>query len=189
MAIHWWRTDRLVDELCLDHVTEHQSLHYAVIDAILITVGVYYANWLRADRSWPLVVEAIAVCVISVIGLHQCFEANGGSAGSHFLKRLLCLGVPIGLKFFIFSVVAGQLLYHGAPYIENATTFRVPYFVYQLGTSVFVAVLTALYYWRIAQHLARIATPDRSNYTPHSDARDMPASADGSGARAGGRGR
>ena len=35
--------------------------------------------------------------------------------------------------------------------------------------------------------LLRHVTPERSNTTPHADARDVPASASGSGARAGGR--
>jgi hypothetical protein len=55
--------------------------------------------------------------------------------------------------------------------------------------SVFYAAL-GLYLLRRGAWLHRLlsfVSPERSNITPHADARDVPASADGSGARAGGR--
>ena len=126
MAIHWWHTDKLVQELAIDRVSEDNSLWYAAISAVIYIEGMYYATWFGGYRSWLLLVEFVAVCVIAVVGLQECFKANGGSGGTHFLKRLYCLGVPVGLKVAIASTVIGQLVYFGFPRVVTTESFRNP---------------------------------------------------------------
>jgi len=157
MAIHWWDTNTLAEELRRGEITEQQSLLYAIFSAVIATAGLYYAYWFGGDRGWPLFLEFAAVCAISVIGLYECFKANGGNAGSHFLSRLWCLGVPLGLKLAIAGVMLGQAISFIAPRLTLGLLFRDPYFVYQL-LSLFVAgAMTVVYYWRMAFHLARVA--------------------------------
>src|SRR5258705_4276 len=90
MAIHWWHMDKLVKELSEGRVSEDQSLKYALISAALYCEGTYYATWFGGYRSWVLLWEFLVVVVISLIGVHECFKANGGATGSHFLKRFFC---------------------------------------------------------------------------------------------------
>ena len=163
MAIHWWQTEKLVQELASDGVSEQQSLRYAMLSAILVTTPLYYAYWFGGERGWLLFLEYAAVCVISLIGLHECFKANGASSGKHFLKRIYCLAVPVGLKLLIASIVVGQILYYGMPRIVTSTNFRNPHFVDQLATFFIVGVFAVFFYWRIAYHLGRVAQPERSN--------------------------
>lgn len=156
MAIHWWRTDRLVDELAQDRISEQQSLWYAAISMIMYFEAIYYAMWFAPPRSWILMAEFVAACVIAVIGLQECLKANGGAKGSDFLKRLYCLGVPIGLKIALFGFIAGQIIYFVFPILVTTESFRNPHFVYQLYSFVFVGMLNFAYFWRIAHHMARI---------------------------------
>ena len=175
MAIHWWNTDKLVAELTLNHLGEDQSLRYAMVSAALILGSLYYSYWFGAERDWLLLLEFVAVCIISLVGLHECFKANGGSNGSDFLKRLFCLGVPVGIKFWLVGIVAAQVFYYVVPRIANSASFRDPYFVYRLATLSFVSVFTVCYYWRIAYHMARIARPKRSNNLMQPIGQERPA--------------
>jgi hypothetical protein len=175
MAIHWWNTDKLVRELTHNQLSEDQSLRYAMISAILLTASLYYSYWVGAERDWLLLIEFGAVCVISLIGLQECFKANGGSNGSDFLKRLFCLGVPVGIKFWVAGIVAAQVFYYVAPRIATSATFRDPYFVYRLATLSFVSLFTICYYWRIAYHMARIARLQRSNNLMQPTGQERPA--------------
>src|SRR5678815_6119352 len=131
MAIHWWHTHKLVEDLAHDAVSERQSLWYAMLSVIIACQTLYYAYWFGGDRGWLLFMEFGAVCVISIIGLHECFKSNGGADGSDFLKRLFCLGVPVGLKLAIASALVGQVIYFGFPRFATTGLFRDPYFVYQ----------------------------------------------------------
>jgi hypothetical protein len=163
MAIHWWHTDKLAKELAEGGVSEDQSLKYALISAVLYCEGTYYATWFGGYRSWVLLWEILVVVAISLIGVHECFKANGGATGSHFLKRFFCLGVPVGLKVAIASTLLGQAVYFGFYRVVTQVNFRDPYFVYQLFSLFTAGAFTVLYYWRIAFHLSRVAKLERSN--------------------------
>ena len=175
MAIHWWQTDRLVQELAGDGVSEDQSLRYAMISAVLYFQAIYYSLWFGGARSWLLLIEFVAVTVIAFIGLQECFKANGGSRGHHFLKRLCCLGVPIGLKVVIASTIAGQVMYFGFGRVITQEHFRDPYFVYQLTSFFFASTVTVIYYWRVAHHMAGIAKRERSNPLMQPTGQERPA--------------
>jgi hypothetical protein len=161
MAIHWWRTDRLAEELAKDAVSERQSLWYGVISTILVVEATYYATWFGGYQSWLLLVEFAVVCVITVLGLQECYKSNGGAGGSHFLKRFICLGVPVGIKLLIASTAIGQVAYFAFPVVVTHESFRNPYFVYQLFSFFIVGVFAVVYYWRIAHHMERIAGAGR----------------------------
>ncbi len=162
MTVHWWNTGNLAGELALDTVSEAQCLAYAMINVMLITISLYYAYWFGTQRGWMLFIEFAIVCVVALIGLNECFKANGGSGGADFLKRLVCLGVPVGLKFAVIGIVAAQLFYFGMPRIAASAGLRNSDFAYELGTLALVSALTAGYYWRLARHMARIAKPGQS---------------------------
>lgn len=175
MALHWWHTNKLVEALSADSVTEPESLWYAMLSAVIASQTLYYAYWFGGERGWLLLLEFGAVCVISLIGLHECFKSNGGANGAHFLKRLFCLGAPVGLKLAIASALVGQVIYFGFPWLASGGTFRNPYFVYQLASFFIAGAFTVLYYWRIAYHMARIARTERSDTLMRPTGQERPA--------------
>jgi hypothetical protein len=163
MAVHWWRTDRLVEELAADRVTEQESLWYAMISAVLYFETMYYANWFGGYRTATLLLESVVVTAIGLVGLKECFKSNGGAAGAHFLKRLYCLGTPVGIKIALVSIVLGQINYFLFPRLVTQTEFRDPLFVFQLMSLFVAGMFTVLFYWSIAAHMARINDLQRSN--------------------------
>lgn len=163
MTIHWWNTDKLVRRLASGGVSEAESLRYAMINAALFTQATYYAGWGGGYRGWLLLYEFIAVTVISLVGLSECYKANGGPQGADFLKRLSVVSVPIGIKIAVAAVLLGQLGYWGFGYVVTPSSFRNPAFVYELYSFAFACTFTFIFYWRITIHLAALATIQRSS--------------------------
>jgi hypothetical protein len=162
MAIHWWQTRKLVEELAKDAVSERQSFWYAVINTALVVQAMYYVAWVGGPRGWFLLIEFVAVCIITVAGLQECFKANGSAGGAHFIKRFICLGVPIGIKVAIAAAAIGQIAYFAFPRIVTQESFRNPYVVYQVLSFMVAGLFAVIYYWRIAHHMRRIASASKS---------------------------
>lgn len=156
MAIHWWNTDKLVERLGTDGLSESESMRYAMVTAFLYTHATYWSIWFGGDRSGLLFYEFVAVTAIALIGIRECFKANEGSSGSDFLKRVTVLGVPIGVKVMLASFVLGQALYFGFLYVTMPAPFRDSALFYQLVPLAVSMMFTAVFYWRIAFHLRRV---------------------------------
>lgn len=103
------------------------------------------------------------MAIISLIGVSECYNANGGPKGADFIRRLFVIGVPVGIKFAIASMALGQIAYFGFPSVVTTASFRDPGYVYELFLFAFSTVFMALYYWRIATHLTHVLERQRSN--------------------------
>lgn len=157
MTLHWWRTDALASDLAEGRVGERESLFYAMISAGLYFQAVYYGIWFGGTQSWMVIGEFTAVTLIAFAGLYECYKANGGGTGADYLKRLYCLGVPVGIKVSLATVVLGQAIAFGFPRVVRPGDFRDPYFAYQLLSFLFAGAFTILYYWRISHHMRGVA--------------------------------
>lgn len=158
MTIHWWRTEALVRELAEGRVGERESLAYAMLSALLYFQAVYYGIWFGGTQSAMVIAEFLAVTLVALAGLYECFKANGGAAGTDYLKRLYCLGVPVGIKVSLATVVLGQAIAFGFGRVVRPQDFRDPALAYQLLSFFFAGAFTVLYYWRVARHMRRLAT-------------------------------
>lgn len=162
MPIHFWNTDKLVDRLAIDGVSEIETLRYAMIGVVLYSITMYYSLWVGAYRSWLFLYEFLCVTLISVVGVAECFKANGGSLGRDFLKRLAVISVPVGIKTFLAGIILGIAGFFGFSYVITPQSFRNPAFVFELYTFAFAASFTFVYYWRIAVHLSRLHAQERA---------------------------
>lgn len=163
MAIHWWQTEKLVQRLADGVVSENESLRYAMINAVLYTQAIYYATWVGGYGDWMLFYEFVAVTVISLVGLSECYKANGGEQGDDFLKRLSVISAPVGIKLAITAVILGQVVYWGFGYVISPDTFRNPALVWKIYTISFSAAFMFIFYWRVTVHLAAVVRAQRSN--------------------------
>ena len=104
-----------------------------------------------------VIAEFLAVTLIAFAGLYECFKANGAAAGADFLKRLACLGVPVGIKVSLATVLLGQAIGLGFARIARAQGLRDPVLVYPLLSFFFAGAFTVVYYWRVAHHMRRLS--------------------------------
>ena len=153
MTFHYWRTDLLVEDLARNQLPESSAVKYMFLSAVLYTQAIYVALWFGAYRDWAFFFEVALVLTVSLVGVHECFKANGGNEGTQFITRLGALAAPIGLKFAIVSVVIGQGFYYASPFLLGGGTFRDPEAIYRYVSFLMPVAFTFFYYWRIAHHL------------------------------------
>lgn len=156
MALHLWRTDLLARDLVNGSMSQSDAARYMMVGAVLYVQANYLSMWFGGYRDLTLLFEFIVVVVISLVGVHECFKANGADNGRDFLHRYCALAVPVGVKTTVASIVLGQVLYRAFPHVVTEESFRDPMFVYRLLSFVFVIAFAVVYFWRIAHHLGRI---------------------------------
>jgi len=155
MSFHLWRTDRLARDLAANRVPEHFAVRYMMLGAVLSIEANYAALWYGTYRDWVFFLELLVVLTVSLIGVNECYRANGGTQGTQFITRLCALAVPIGLKITVVGTVLGYGFYYVAPYIL-AGAFRDPQLVYRYVWFLMPVTLTFVYYWRIAHHISTV---------------------------------
>jgi hypothetical protein len=165
MIIHWWNTDKLVERLAEKRVSEHESVRYARIAAVQYTLATYLATWFGGYQSWLLIYEFVIVTAIALVGVNECFKANGGLYGIDFLKRMAVISVPVGIKVMLGSIILGQFTNFVFPYFVTAESFKNPSYVYQLFSFTFTAAFMAVFYWRLTTHFSRLSAHITRNQT------------------------
>ena len=156
MTLHLWRTELLDRDLAADRVSEHDAMQYMLVGAFLYVQANYSALWFGAYRDWVFFLELVVALAVSLIGVNECFKANGGREGRQFITRFCALAVPVGVKVALLGVVLGQGFYYASPYLLERGGFRDPELVYRYVALVMPISFTFLYYWRLAYHLGKV---------------------------------
>lgn len=156
MAIRFWNTKALAQELALAAVREREAFSYYLLNSVMWTLMGYYGYYFGARIGWLFFYEILVVLAITIFGLARCYEANGGSSGQQFVLRATCLSFPISLKINVASILLGWVHYYLFPRVVDATTFRDPGQVFDLIMFVWVPAFSALFFWRLWHHLSSI---------------------------------
>ena len=156
MAFRIWQSHLLAADLATKRVSQRDSLKYMLLAAALYVQAIYFALWVGTYRDWGFAFELAMVLVISLLGVNECYKANGGDDGEDFLFRFAALAVPVGFNLAVLSLLLGQAIYWGAPFVLGHGTFRDPQMVYRLVSFIMPLAFTFVYYWRIAHHLATV---------------------------------
>jgi hypothetical protein len=161
MATHWWKSSKLVTQLAEGSMREVDAVRYMAIAAFQYQVVLYMAAWYGNWRGSQLLVECLVVLAISLVGIHECYKANGSASGRQFLLRYCALSVPVALKLGLLSTAVGLAMSYGGGYVINRATFRDPNFVHEVLAFVLALVFTFAFYWRVAFHLSKVLQLER----------------------------
>ena len=141
----WWDAGRLAQELRAGRVSARDQLHYLLASLVLQTLS-GRASLLAAVLPggggprvafWPLLTLAVAAA-----GFVACFRANARGDGRAFLERVVCLGLPVGLRVYAgYAALAGLFLLAAGPTGARRETFG-PWLVWSL---LYVGALAATF--------------------------------------------
>lgn len=153
MTIHLWHTTKLAHDLAGKRVSERDAMQYMMAGSILYTYTIYWSLWFGTYRDLTFFLELAVVVIIGLVGVFECYKANGKAEGEDFLIRYSALAVPIGIKLAVFGLLIGQVLYFGADHILGRGAFRDSEMVYRYILFVIPVAFAFIYYWRIAHHI------------------------------------
>ena len=107
--MYLWRVDRLVEDLRSDRLTEWEGVKY------LITLGVVYTLFTDPffvagiDYSRLDALSTLIIAVATASGTYYCYTKNRAGDDRDFVRRLVCLTVPVGVRMLPVVIVVGAV--------------------------------------------------------------------------------
>ncbi len=102
--MYFWKVDNLVEDLKTGKVDQKEEFKYMLFFTVLIvlTSDPYVNIGLKYNIYNAL--NTIMFFVISIIELYFCYRINSSGDNKDFIKRIICLGLPISIRVFVFSI-------------------------------------------------------------------------------------
>jgi hypothetical protein len=156
--IYLWRTDQLVGDLALGHVSEQQKLFYLMADIGLVLLLLYV---LIPPSEFDLLVyvEGVVVLSIAMFGIVVSFRKNGASGGDDFIGRFICLALPIFVKVNVVVWIAYGVLFHATgtflPQVSEKYHETVS-LLDEIVTSLTVVIAAVFFFVLMAKHMKKI---------------------------------
>ncbi len=113
-------------------------------------------------RGW----DFVALPVLALVGVLNCYRCNGAAAGVRFAERYMALSWVIGWRAGLLAAAVIQmgfvvgLVTGGFAWLEHE---RVP-----VALSATTVLVIALIYWRIGVHLRDVSANERQSADPQS---------------------
>lgn len=158
--MYWFSYQPLKERLKNRLISDREALPYLLMFVALETLAVSVPDKSTMNK-WDII-EMILFVVSSVGGMIYVYKKNGGSTGYDIIQKYVILGWVVIVRFFIFILPLGAVIYAVAYYAgligEETTFFNVPI---SIG-------LYLIYYERLGKHIAdtngntgeQIAQPD-----------------------------
>ena len=136
-----------VAELVTDALSERAAMQYYLASSIISLIAFEFQFWLGPNRDWEPWVDFSANLLILIWGVNHCWRLNGGAGGRDFLKRIVCLSVPVGIRLSILALLAGLLHYGVATVLFTGNYFEAPEQAHRLSNFLLYMAL-GVYFWR-----------------------------------------
>lgn len=161
--MHLWNIKILAKKLGQDNLSERTGMHYYLVASLLILFDLYYSLWLNLiDRGWVLYFEFGILSVITVFGCLEAFKSNGSNEGRDFVKRAICLSVPVGVRVTVFSIFFTFCLYLTASHVYSFASFRDPQRVYTIVSYTGFVGFNVYFWWLLVKSLKQVQQYEKS---------------------------
>jgi len=99
MTVHVVDSSGLAEKLASGDVTTREQVTYLLVGWVFFALlGYSTLTYSNSALTWPGVLEAVAVVVITVFGIRHAYRSNGGDQGEQFVMRFSCLLLPVAIK-------------------------------------------------------------------------------------------
>jgi hypothetical protein len=154
MSFHPLSASRTREALREDAISQRDELRYWLLSSLIWLFYLYHAGWAGLQLNWFVLYDVVIAVAILWIGLNEAFKANGAEAGQDFVRRVVLVGVPLG----VVVLLASQVLYWASwqlfPLVFDHRSFRDPSLAWQVMNFVIFNGIQAWFWWRICHHLA-----------------------------------
>lgn len=162
MTVRLLRARKLAEELGQGRVSARTKAHYLFAGfALWLVINVTGLTTVSPLWSWMSLIEAIALVVITLLGLQAAYDAAGGDDNPNFVAEFTCLYVPVSLTSVLlvwgayWGVVAG---FRESVIAISESRMQFAINLARIGSSVFDALVTlavlavqALTFYRITR--------------------------------------
>ncbi|XOZ35091.1 hypothetical protein ACMDCT_07615 [Halomonadaceae bacterium KBTZ08] len=106
--MYLWKVDYVASDLRNGQVTQNEEFKYILAFSLIGILGtVMAAAGASAVPGWLRAVDLAIMIGITVAGVFYCYYRNQASDNQDFLRRFLCLSVPVAVRILILALVVG----------------------------------------------------------------------------------
>ncbi|MDR2000542.1 MAG: hypothetical protein LBP94_03300 [Zoogloeaceae bacterium] len=133
---------------------EEDFKNYYLVTSILISIWLYLGILAEPQESmFALALEAIGTVIITILGINAAFKANGGSAGAHFINKVVSISLPLFMKLLATGFVLGLIL--GFSVVLSLSKYQEEW-VWAVASP----LVQAIFFWRLVVHVRATNQPD-----------------------------
>lgn len=162
--MYFWNTKKLINDLKNDRLSERDYKNYYLVSSVFMFIIMFAMRFNPVIDVVPNLIDAVLSILLLIVGVNLCFDANGRNQGKQFLNRLICIFLPIGVRFIfayllllLFIVIFFILT---AKFIEPT---QIPALIapYKNWVGIFISILfQVIMYWRFCVALKAINSID-----------------------------
>jgi hypothetical protein len=166
--MYLWRTRVLAQQIAAAAMPPNEKLHQYIASAVLYTFIGYMGYFTPQGSSWLLLYEAAVVLALTFAGAGRVAKSWGAPVNGSFFEASVLLSVPLLIK----TTVLSWLAYFAAWWLIYLIGTRAmgiwPDFDHPLDFGlrrlwesvpfVVVVVAVAVFWWRLSDHVAYVAS-------------------------------
>jgi len=158
--MYFWNTKKLIDDLRNNRLTEQNYKNYYLVSSVFMLIMMFAMRFAPVDGELPNLIDAVLSTIILIVGINFCFKANGGNQGKQFVSRLICLFLPIGIRFILayFLLFLSLILVFilTARFIDSTQILALITPYQKWGMLIISILMQVMMYWRFCVALKAI---------------------------------
>jgi hypothetical protein len=96
--LYIWRVNRLVEDFRRERVSEAESAKYLVFVSVFILLSTDPVFVLEVEYSVLDILVTLVMVMGAIFGTYYCFRKNQSGDNCDFIRRFVCLSVPVGIR-------------------------------------------------------------------------------------------
>jgi hypothetical protein len=144
--MYFWKVDNLIEDLKSEKVTQKEEFKYMLYFAIATTL--FSDPIFSVNISYNIydLMRAGLYVTTTILGLYYCYKINSAGDNNDFMKRVICIGLPVTVRLFViftpisflwggivYYVIQGNSVGDPLPEIHESNVYEVVYLALMLG--------------------------------------------------------
>jgi hypothetical protein len=155
--MYLWNADALVEDFQHNNVSSAEEFKYFFVNTLYIACISHMSLISLSDSNeieWYDSVYLLITLLINAIGCYANYRLNQHGDDKDFIKRCLCLGVPLGIKLNTLAIILLFLLFLFIELAADSLKPRTIDFISYVGI---IWPSTIVFYYFLARKLEAIA--------------------------------
>lgn len=145
-----WKTTSLATDIKNGSVGANEWKNYYLTLSIFVTLSLYLTALAPRENMLALLIEIIAVVGVLIFGVSITFRSNGGNDGVDYIPRMTALSLPVLVKVFLGSLLAGII----SGIVGEAASLSEAIMEWLMVG--FVILIQVIFFWRLDVHIKHI---------------------------------
>ena len=156
MSFHPLSAEKTRDALRAGTIAQRDEARYWIASSLCWMFYLYHAGVFGQRWGWFLLYDVGVALAILWIGVSETLKANGGDAGTEYLRRIVLIGTPLGIWVLVGAQALGWASWFLFPRLMDAQTFADPELAWQVVTFAMFNGMQIIFWWRLHYHLRQL---------------------------------